>query len=222
MPKCVAGSVTVPDVAARWASGEPSPAARTARCASCMPATAGALPRGRPGRPAEDAHDTHDVDPPSLLTTLSETDQFVPLPAGAAATGHPGVHMEMNPHRRRGVRKNLAELVHRPDRDSTLVAAAASASIPEGCSQVRIGTANRSVRNAEASTTLVVPSHPAHGDLGFKGIMSFLDTIEKREKQGEIKGAEIDELATQAKEKTDKLVPQIEQSAAVAGVKVES
>jgi hypothetical protein len=59
-------------------------------------------------------------------------------------------------------------------------------------------------------------------DLGFKGIMSFLDTIENREKQGEIKGAEIDELATQAKEKTDKLVPQIEQSAAVVGVKVES
>jgi methyl-accepting chemotaxis protein len=32
--------------------------------------------------------------------------------------------------------------------------------------------------------------------------------------------AEIDELATQAKEKTDKLVPQIEQSAAVTGVKI--
>jgi hypothetical protein len=55
---------------------------------------------------------------------------------------------------------------------------------------------------------------------GFKGIMSFLDKIEDREKQGEIKGAEIDELATQAKEKTDKLVPQIEQSAAVTGVKI--
>ena len=59
-------------------------------------------------------------------------------------------------------------------------------------------------------------------DSGFKGIMSFLDKIEKREKQGAIEGAEIDELATQAKEKTDKLVPQIEQSAAVVGVKVES
>jgi len=56
---------------------------------------------------------------------------------------------------------------------------------------------------------------------GFKGIMSFLDKIEAREKQGEIKGAEIDELATQAKEKTDKLVPQIEQSAAVSGVKIQ-
>ncbi len=55
---------------------------------------------------------------------------------------------------------------------------------------------------------------------GFKGIMRFLDKIENREKQGEIKGAEIDELATQAKEKTDKLVPQIEQSAAVTGVKI--
>jgi hypothetical protein len=55
---------------------------------------------------------------------------------------------------------------------------------------------------------------------GFKGIMGFLDKIEDREKEGEIKGAEIDELATQAKEKTDKLVPQIEQSAAVTGVKI--
>jgi hypothetical protein len=56
---------------------------------------------------------------------------------------------------------------------------------------------------------------------GFKEIMAFLDKIEVREKQGEIKGAEIDELATQAKEKTDKLVPQIEQSAAVSGVKIQ-
>jgi Imelysin len=59
-------------------------------------------------------------------------------------------------------------------------------------------------------------------DSGFKGIMAFLDKIDAREKQGEIKGAEIDELATQAKEKTDKLVPQIQQSAAIIGVKVES
>lgn len=56
---------------------------------------------------------------------------------------------------------------------------------------------------------------------GFKEIMNFLDKIEGRERQGEIKGAEIDELATQAKEKTDKLVPQIEQSAAVSGIKIQ-
>lgn len=56
---------------------------------------------------------------------------------------------------------------------------------------------------------------------GFREIMLFLDKIESREKQGEIKAAEIDELATQAKEKTDKLVPQIEQSAAVSGVKIQ-
>jgi len=55
---------------------------------------------------------------------------------------------------------------------------------------------------------------------GFEEIMTFLDKIEAREKQGAIKEAEIDELATQAKEKTDKLVPQIEQSAAVSGVKI--
>ncbi len=56
---------------------------------------------------------------------------------------------------------------------------------------------------------------------GFKEIMSFLDKIEGREKEGEIKAAEIDELATQAKEKTDKVVPQIEQSAAVSGIKIQ-
>ena len=59
-------------------------------------------------------------------------------------------------------------------------------------------------------------------DAGFKGTATFIDKIDTREKAGEIKAAEIDELATQAKEKTDKLVPQIEQSAAVVGVKVES
>lgn len=59
-------------------------------------------------------------------------------------------------------------------------------------------------------------------DSGFDGILKFLDLLDDREKQGEIKAAEIDELATQAKEKTDKLVPQIEQSAAVVGVKVNS
>lgn len=57
-------------------------------------------------------------------------------------------------------------------------------------------------------------------DSGFDQILKFIDQIDKREKQGTIKPAEIDELATQAKGKTDKLVPQIEQSAAVAGVKV--
>jgi hypothetical protein len=56
--------------------------------------------------------------------------------------------------------------------------------------------------------------------VGFDGILGFIDLLDKREKQGVIKEAEIDELAAQAKEKTDKLVPQIEQSAAVAGVKI--
>ncbi len=57
-------------------------------------------------------------------------------------------------------------------------------------------------------------------DLGFDGILSFIDLLEKREKEGALKEAEIDELAAQAKEKTDKLVPQIEQSAAVAGIRI--
>jgi len=56
---------------------------------------------------------------------------------------------------------------------------------------------------------------------GFRDIMAFIDKIDAREKAGQITGPEIDELATQAKGKTDKLVPQIEQSAAVSGVKVQ-
>ena len=56
-------------------------------------------------------------------------------------------------------------------------------------------------------------------DLGFDEILKFIDLLDKREKKGGIKEAEIDELAAQAKEKTDKLVPQIEQGAAVAGIK---
>jgi hypothetical protein len=54
--------------------------------------------------------------------------------------------------------------------------------------------------------------------LGFQEILSFLDTLAAREKAGTIQAAEIDELARQAKEKTDKLVPQIEQGAALVGV----
>jgi len=57
-------------------------------------------------------------------------------------------------------------------------------------------------------------------DSGFDEILGFIDLIGKRETEGAIKPAEIDELAAQAKEKTDKIVPQIEQSAALTGVNV--
>jgi hypothetical protein len=69
--------------------------------------------------------------------------------------------MEMNPHRRRGVRNKRAELVHRPDRDVDPGGCRRLGVDPGGCSQVRIDTANPAARNAEASATLVVPSHPA-------------------------------------------------------------
>lgn len=55
-------------------------------------------------------------------------------------------------------------------------------------------------------------------DSGFVEILSFIELIGKRETEGSIKPAEIDELAAQAKEKTDKVVPQIEQSAALTGI----
>jgi hypothetical protein len=50
---------------------------------------------------------------------------------------------------------------------------------------------------------------------GFQGIASFLDKIDAREKAGDIQLAEIDEMASQAREHTDKLVPQIEQAQAL-------
>ena len=50
---------------------------------------------------------------------------------------------------------------------------------------------------------------------GFQGITTFLDKIDAREKSGDIQLAEIDEMASQAKEHTDKLVPQIEQAQAL-------
>lgn len=56
---------------------------------------------------------------------------------------------------------------------------------------------------------------------GFREILAFLDKIEAREAAGEIKAAEVDEMAVQAKAKTDKLVPQIEQAAALVDAKPE-
>src|SRR2546423_5490225 len=55
---------------------------------------------------------------------------------------------------------------------------------------------------------------------GFKEILQFIDRLAAREKKsgGAITGAVIDELAEQAKQKADKLVPQVEQAAAIVGV----
>ena len=55
---------------------------------------------------------------------------------------------------------------------------------------------------------------------GFRGILQFIDRVAARERKsgGAITGALIDELAEQAKEKADKLVPQVEQAAAIVGV----
>lgn len=47
---------------------------------------------------------------------------------------------------------------------------------------------------------------------GFKEILAFLEDIDAQEKKGTISPAIIDEMAQQAKSRTDKLVPQIEQA----------
>jgi len=61
-------------------------------------------------------------------------------------------------------------------------------------------------------------------DTGFRDIFAFLDGLEAREKKkgATFKPAVIDELASQAKAKTDKLVPQIKQAAALVGVRIAS
>ncbi len=54
---------------------------------------------------------------------------------------------------------------------------------------------------------------------GFVGIEKYIDQIEKREKAGPLKPQEIEEFGAQAKQKADQLVPQIEQCAALSGIK---
>lgn len=50
---------------------------------------------------------------------------------------------------------------------------------------------------------------------GYDQIQAFLDDLAEREKGGNISAPLIEELASQAKEKTDKLVPQIQQASAL-------
>jgi Imelysin len=52
---------------------------------------------------------------------------------------------------------------------------------------------------------------------GFEGILAFIDRVDQREKKAGavITPAEVDELGEQAKQKADKLVPQVEQAAAL-------
>jgi imelysin len=56
---------------------------------------------------------------------------------------------------------------------------------------------------------------------GFDGILSFIDRVDRREKKsgGAMTPAEVDELGEQAKQKADKLVPQVEQAAAIIDIK---
>jgi len=55
---------------------------------------------------------------------------------------------------------------------------------------------------------------------GFADIMTFVEKVGVREKKGPLTVAEIDELHDQAQTKSDKLVPQVKQGAALVGVKV--
>ena len=52
---------------------------------------------------------------------------------------------------------------------------------------------------------------------GFEGILTFIDRVDQREKKAGaiMTPAEVDELGEQAKQKADKLVPQVEQAAAL-------
>ena len=54
----------------------------------------------------------------------------------------------------------------------------------------------------------------------FKDILAFIDRLAEREKRGQITAGEIEGLTGQAKEKANGLVPQIEQAAALLGIKI--
>ena len=54
----------------------------------------------------------------------------------------------------------------------------------------------------------------------FKDILAFIDRLAAREKRGKITAGEIEGLTVQAKEKANGLVPQIEQAAALLGIKL--
>ncbi|MBX7158439.1 MAG: hypothetical protein K1X66_08660 [Verrucomicrobiae bacterium] len=58
--------------------------------------------------------------------------------------------------------------------------------------------------------------------VGFHDILDFIEKLQQKENKGEITAAEIDELANQAKEKTDKLLPQIEQGAALLEIQIKT
>jgi hypothetical protein len=55
---------------------------------------------------------------------------------------------------------------------------------------------------------------------GFKGILAFIDRVDQREKKAGavMTPAEVDELGEEAKQKADKLVPQVEQAAALLSI----
>ncbi len=55
---------------------------------------------------------------------------------------------------------------------------------------------------------------------GFDGILAFIERVDRREKKegAALTPAEVDELGEQAKQKADKLVPQVEQAAAILEV----
>lgn len=72
--------------------------------------------------------------------------------------------------------------------------------------------------NGEVSGQDPALARAIHSEFG--EIASFLAKIETREKQGRINAAEIDELAARARSKTDKLVPQIKQAAALLNLEV--
>jgi hypothetical protein len=59
---------------------------------------------------------------------------------------------------------------------------------------------------------------------GFEGILAFINRVDTREKKfgARMTSPEIDEMAEEAKQKADKLVPQVEQAAAILDVKAGS
>ena len=65
------------------------------------------------------------------------------------------------------------------------------------------------------------PALSASIQRGFDGILAFIERVDRREKKAGVNlaPAEVDELGEEAKQRADKLVPQVEQAAAILEVK---
>ena len=162
MPKWVAGSHSVPEVAARWVSGASNPAVLIALPAWRICRTAASFASGC----ARSANGRCPMRPTTRILPRRCSRRALAISASHSGTGQPSRAMPVS---RFKWTRTLAEAClskassssTEPMAMSIRSAAAASASTPDGFNHVRIGTVRPAARSSDASAMSVVPSHSA-------------------------------------------------------------